>query len=291
MPRPIAPTLRRAARPGALVLLLAAAAAPSGAQGVAPADPPPILGAREAAIAGGFAAAGLLVAPFDRALADRLQRPEVQANRVLGATAVTFRRAAQPGLYVILPALWGIGRLADDRTTAAVGLHSVEAVGLALAAVGVGKYVAGRARPSVEGRDPTSWQLLRGAREGSEYRSFPSGHTAAAFAAASTITAELAARRPSLRWSAGVPLYLGAATAGWSRMYENRHWGTDVVGGAAIGTIAGVAVARWHRTRPDNEIDRQLLGVGLSLGGPAGAHLLVTPLPAPARRGAAHARR
>jgi membrane-associated phospholipid phosphatase len=243
---------------------------------------PPVLGARDAAIAGGFAAAGALAAPFDRALAERLQRREVQENRALARTAVFFRRAAEPGVVVLLPALWAAGRLADDRTTAAVGLHGAEAVGAALVTVGAVKLIAGRARPSVPGRDPTSWRLARGLREGSEYRSFPSGHTAAAFAAASAVTSELAARRSSLRWSAGVPLYLGAAAAGWSRMHENRHWATDVVGGAAIGTVAGVAVTRWHRTRPDNALDRRLLGVGVTVSG-GQARLALVPVRAVAR--------
>ncbi|MGZ8414821.1 MAG: phosphatase PAP2 family protein [Gemmatirosa sp.] len=238
---------------------------------------PPVLGARDAAVAGGFVAAGALAAPFDRALADRLQRTEVQANRTLARTAVFFRRAAEPGLVILLPAVWAAGRLADDRTTAAVGLHGAEAVGVALVTVGAVKLIAGRARPSVPGRDPTSWQLARGLRAGSEYRSFPSGHTAAAFAAASAITSELAMRRSSLRWSAGVPLHLAAAAAGWSRMYENRHWATDVVGGAAIGTVAGVAVTRWHRTRPDNALDRRLLGVGVTVSG-GDARLALVPL-------------
>ena len=264
----------------AAALLAVPAAVPAG---LGAQDRPPVLGARDAGIAGVFAvaAAGSLV--LDRPLADRLQRPEVQARRGLATTAVAFRRAAQPGLALALPTLWAIGRMVDDRTTAAIGLRGTEAVGAALVTVGGVKLLAGRARPSVPGRDPTSWRLARGITDGSEYRSFPSGHTAAAFAVASAVTAELGARRSSLRWSAGVPLYLGAGAAGWARMYENRHWASDVVGGAAIGTVAGTAVARWHRTRPDNALDRRLLGAGVSLT-PAGARLSLVVLPAPARR-------
>jgi membrane-associated phospholipid phosphatase len=263
-----------------LVLLVApslALAPPARAQPARVPDPPPLLGARDAAIAGGFAAAGALAAPFDRAIAERLQRREVQESRALARTAVFFRRAAEPGVVILLPALWAAGRLADDRTTAAVGLHGAEAVGAALVTVGAVKLIAGRARPSVPGRDPTSWRLARGLRAGSEYQSFPSGHTTVAFAAASAVTSELAARDGALRWRVGVPLYLGAAAAGWSRMHENRHWATDVVGGAAIGTIAGVAVTRWHRTRPDNVLDRRLLGVGVTVSG-GDARLAIVPM-------------
>lgn len=251
--------------------------------GVRAQERPPVLGARDAAVAGIFTAAGVGALALDRPLADRLQRPEVQARRGQAATAVAFRRVAQPGLALALPTLWAIGRLVDDRTTAAVGLRGAEAVGAALVTVGGVKLLAGRARPSVSGRDPTSWRFARGITDGSEYRSFPSGHTAAAFAAASAVTAELAARRSSLRWTVGVPLYVGAGAAGWARMYENRHWASDVIGGAAIGTVAGTAVARWHRTRPAGAVDRRLLGAGVSLT-PAGPRLALLVLPAPAPR-------
>ena len=244
---------------------------------------PPVLTGGDAAVAGGFAAAALAAVPLDRSLALRLQRPEVQANRALKATAVVAETVTQPGLYVILPAVWGLGRLVDDRTTAAVGLRGTEAVGIALTVVGVAKVAFGRARPFVA-HDPTSWRLMRGITEGSDYRSFPSGHTAAAFAAASAISAELTAARPSLRWAAGVPLYVGAATAGWSRMFDDRHWATDVAAGAAIGTVSGLAAARWHRTRPGNRVDRALLGVGVELAG--GPRLLVAPMRAPMRASA-----
>ena len=273
-------TLRRLAATAVPVAVAVASAAPVGLMAQ---DRSPVLGARDAAVAGIFTAAGIGALALDRPLADRLQRPEVQARRGQAATAVVFRRAAEPGLVLALPTLWAIGRIVDDRTTAALGLRGTEAVGAALVTVGGLKLLAGRARPSVPGRDPTSWRLARGITHGSEYRSFASGHTAAAFAAASAVTAELAARRSSLRWSVGVPLYLGAGAAGWSRMYENRHWASDVVGGAAIGTVAGTAVARWHRTRPDNALDRRLLGAGVSLT-PAGPRLALLVLPAPARR-------
>ena len=265
-----------------VVLLAPASLAPASLAAQAGADRPPLLGARDAAIAGGFALGALAVAPLDRHLADRLQRPAVQQNRALAATAVGFRRATEPGLYVILPTLWAVGRLADDRTTAAIGVHGAESLAIAAASVGVIKVLAGRARPSVPGRDPTQWRFARGLTAGGEYRSFPSGHTAAAFAAASLTTAELAARHSSARWSVGLPLHAAAAAVGWSRMYENRHWASDVVGGAAIGTLSGLAVARYHRTRPDNAIDRRLLGIGVTIA-PGGPRLALTTLSAPAR--------
>ena len=47
-------------------------------------------------------------------------------------------------------------------------------------------------------------------------------------------------------------------------MYDNRHWASDVIMGAAIGTFAGTKVVRYHRTHPDNRLDRWLLNASVS---------------------------
>jgi undecaprenyl-diphosphatase len=63
---------------------------------------------------------------------------------------------------------------------------------------------------------------------------FPSGHTLAAFLAALTVP-----RRP-----AGRGLALGfAALVAWSRVRVGHHRPADVVAGAAVGTLAGSALA------------------------------------------------
>lgn len=248
------------------------------------AERPPVLGARDARLAGAFAVGTLVAAALDRPLAVRLQRPEVQERRALRLAAGSFRRSAELGGMVVMPLLWVAGRLADDRTMAATGLRGMEALAVSLGTVSVVKFVAGRARPLVNVEDPTSWRLGRGLRDG-EYRSFPSGHAATAFAVATAVTSELGAGKPGTRWAVGVPLYAAAAGAGWSRMYENRHWASDVVAGAAIGTVSGLAVTRWHRTRPDNTLDRRLLGATVSLAPGRAPRLSLALVPAPPRAG------
>lgn len=66
--------------------------------------------------------------------------------------------------------------------------------------------------------------------------SMPSGHTSIAFSAATI----LGYRYP--RWR--IPLYIGAGLVGFSRVYLGRHYVSDVLVGAAIGTTMGVLV--WH---------------------------------------------
>ncbi len=67
--------------------------------------------------------------------------------------------------------------------------------------------------------------------DGSDQLSFPSGHTAEAFANAEILRIHVGKKSPWL--AAGG--YLIAITTGYLRMYNNRHWLSDVVAGAAIG--------------------------------------------------------
>lgn len=69
--------------------------------------------------------------------------------------------------------------------------------------------------------------------DGSDLLSFPSGHTATAFTAAGVFRKEFGFRRP---W-VGVAGYLPAVITGLSRQLNNRHWLSDVLAGAVIGTI------------------------------------------------------
>ena len=68
-------------------------------------------------------------------------------------------------------------------------------------------------------------------------------------------------------------MYGGAALVGVSRMYENRHWASDVIMGAAIGTFAGTKVVRYHRTHPDNRTRQMAVNAVTFPIGPV-AHLV-----------------
>ena len=67
---------------------------------------------------------------------------------------------------------------------------------------------------------------------------FPSGHASIVFSVATI----LGYRYPKLR----IPLYIGAGLVGFTRIYLGRHYTSDVVAGAAIGTAAGMLVWRYR---------------------------------------------
>lgn len=76
--------------------------------------------------------------------------------------------------------------------------------------------------------------------DGSTYNSFPSGHTAIAFMSAQFMWEEYHEVSP---WY-GVAGYAVAATTGALRIYNNRHWVSDVVAGAGLGILSTKA-AYW----------------------------------------------
>jgi membrane-associated phospholipid phosphatase len=271
--------LRLATPLTAATLLAAPLGAPLAAQTIADSTPPPVLGGRDAVVAASFAGGALVAHTLDRRLAERLQRPSVQANRALARTATGFRLAAEPGTIIAFPAAWALGRLLDRSTLADVGLHGAESIVVSVVGVNVVKMLVGRARPAVSVETPNDIGLLRGITRGEEYRAFPSGHTATAFAAATALTAEVIRREPDARWVAGVPLYAAASLVGWSRMYDNRHWASDVVAGAGFGTVAGLAVVRYHHTRQGDRVDRWFLGASVD------ATRGIVPIVLPLRRG------
>jgi membrane-associated phospholipid phosphatase len=76
--------------------------------------------------------------------------------------------------------------------------------------------------------------------DGSSNNSFPSGHTATAFAGAEFLWQEY---KDKSIWY-GISGYLIAAGTGAFRIVNNRHWFTDVVAGAGIGILSTKA-AYW----------------------------------------------
>ena len=101
------------------------------------------------------------------------------------------------------------------------------------------KVLFGRARPRLwlHG-DISGFYFLR---FGSDYASFPSGHTATSFAA----FVALAALFP--RWRIGFAAF--ALTIALSRILLDAHYLSDVVAGASVGAISAAIAIDWFRRR------------------------------------------
>ena len=68
--------------------------------------------------------------------------------------------------------------------------------------------------------------------DGSDNKSFPSGHTSVSSAAAATLEKRYG-------WKAGLPALAVASFVGLARVETDKHYVHDVLAGAAIGSISG----------------------------------------------------
>lgn len=166
-------------------------------------------------------------------------RDEVRRNR-----GRDLDRAADAGSLVghplfhlgIAGAVWGGGLLADSPRWRDTGLMMGEAAVIADAATFILKQSIGRARP-LTGSGKGSFRPFQFE---SDYDSFPSMHTASSFAMASVLT------RTSGSVPVGLLSYATAAFVGFSRMYDDKHWASDVLLGAAVGELAGRVVTNHY---------------------------------------------
>jgi membrane-associated phospholipid phosphatase len=225
----------------------------------------PLITTKDLVMGAAFGVATVAVAPLDRYFAHRLQDSSTQSNRWLHGAATGFRILGSQGSLAAGAGLYLIGRVSKQTRTADLGLHSVEAMVLADLVGGGMKAFFGRARPFVDITNNYDFQLMRGLSS-DKYRSFPSGHTINAFAFASTVSRETEMWWPKSRWYVGSVMYGGASLVGLSRMYNNQHWASDVIGGAAVGTLMGLKVVKYQHSHPGNRIDRALLSVSVTPG-------------------------
>src|SRR5581483_8820167 len=88
----------------------------------------PFFTRKDAYLAGGFAAATVLMFPLDKRAAQELQEPETQTNRFFKNASTGVEVIASPGAYVIGGSLYAIGKLAHWDRVADLGSHGTEAV-------------------------------------------------------------------------------------------------------------------------------------------------------------------
>jgi hypothetical protein len=113
---------------------------------------------------------------------------------------------------------FAVGRLRDQPKVAHLGMDLLQAQIITELLVEPIKFAVGRQRP-----------------DGSNHQSFPSGHAAVTFATATVIERHLG-------WRKSILAYTIASYVAMSRIHDDRHYLSDVIFGAALGTIAGRTV-------------------------------------------------
>lgn len=194
---------------------------------------------------------------FDRDIKSKLQ---TNKSKGFNKAADAGTLAGDPFIHLGLAALvYGGGIAADSPKWKETGEMMGEALILTDASTFLIKEASGRGRPNVT---PSKGNFKPFGFK-NDYDSFPSMHTSSSFALASVLasTSENIAMKT---------LYYSAATfVGFSRMYNNKHWASDVVLGAALGELCGRVVTNYHASGTKVSFVPQAYesGAGLALVG------------------------
>lgn len=174
---------------------------------------------------------------------DELPLSERLRESVRGFDEAAYTTIAEAQMPTLDPVLRGLSQAANKSVLwfavagalAALGgprgraaaLAGAAGIGLASSSVNlVFKRIADRRRPDREGVPVHRHVPMP------ESTSFPSGHSASAFAFATAVTRELPA--------AGVVLVPAAAAVAFSRVHTGVHHPSDVIVGSGIGVVAGL---------------------------------------------------
>ena len=151
-------------------------------------------------------------------------------------------RGAGTASNVVLVGVVGGGLLASrTRGNAAM---MVNAVALTSLTTEWTKALVHRSRPIMYSPQAPSVAGDRDSR-----RSFPSGHTATAFAVATSYAVMAQRQHVPHATRNEILLYAGAAGVGAMRVAAGRHFVTDVLGGAVLGTAVGWVTAKVFPTQ------------------------------------------
>ncbi|MGE0044099.1 MAG: phosphatase PAP2 family protein [Vicinamibacterales bacterium] len=166
--------------------------------------------------------AHLLVAAGSAAIMARMVDQKAVEESQEHLSRSVFRAGNLGGSFVVQAGAafgtWAIGRATHNAGVAALGSDLVRAQILAQGVVQGAKLATRRQRP-----------------DGSNRFSFPSGHTASAFATAGVLKSHYG-------WKVGAPAFGFATYVGTARMSANKHHLSDVIMGAAIGLAASRTV-------------------------------------------------
>jgi membrane-associated phospholipid phosphatase len=166
-----------------------------------------------AKIVGVFAIAGLAATPIDKAGVETMGEHVSKGGASIGNLGGGLYMQAAGAL-----ATYVVGRTSGNAEVASLGGDMIRAQVLSQIFVQGTKFAVSRQRP-----------------DGSNALSFPSGHSASAFATATVF-------QQHFGWKVGIPAYTFAGFVGASRMASSKHYLSDVLVGAGIGTAAGRTV-------------------------------------------------
>lgn len=184
----------------------------------------------------------------DEPIANAMRRLPSDPNSLMRRSSRVLGRSGDPGALIVSSSLYLVGALTHHSTLTDASKHAALSIAVTTLISQPVKWSSGRARPNVEGSNAYTFHPFRNLK--ADYNGLPSGHAAAAFALAGAYGAELSRTNPEAARIVKPALYGVATVLGAARVYDNRHWLTDVVAGAVIGDVVARRIVKMsHRPR------------------------------------------
>jgi membrane-associated phospholipid phosphatase len=196
----------------------------------------------------------ILIYAYDRQLQDFVQDHK---SNVLGSLADVTNYLGNG--YVVLPAealLYCYGALAEDEKARRISLEMLESFAIVGVTVNTIKFLTHRHRPSASD-SPDIWD---GPSFSSHNIAFPSGHSSVAFSWA-TVLAEEFKDKPVI----GIVSYALATCTSFARVYNNKHWVSDVFVGAVLSHFITKKIVSLHADNDGRSISVRPTLRGISL--------------------------
>lgn len=196
----------------------------------------------------GVAATTGVAFALDQTLRDRIHDPHDALGRTLSDIGNSFGDGVV--VYSTLLGLAVGGKVLGEKGLYGVSSRALKSTLVSGAAAMVLKSMIGRQRPTSSPDSPFNFTPF-----GFKDQSLPSGHSAVAFALATSFAREIKGQ-----WDDAAFFTLAALTA-YSRMHDDKHWASDVVLGAGVGILSARFV---HRREAKIAVGRGLVGVSLT---------------------------
>ncbi len=181
--------------------------------------------------------------------------------------AARFGEKFGNGLYVagLSGVLYLVGHIFQEEELRKTGLMLAEAIFLNGVVTEGLKIITGRSRPFInEGNQEIDFFAMEFE---DEENSLPSGHTSTAFAVATVLSERID------NLYASVALYSLAGLTAFQRVYNDKHWISDTILGAALGTVIGLKVVKLNSENDNHDssidmnitpiVNRNSYGVGV----------------------------
>ena len=154
------------------------------------------------------------------------------------------------------------GKIFNNDRAKETAIMGIESMAVAGALSSLGKFLIGRQRPN-KNKGAFSYT---GVDSRSYKSSLPSGHTTMAFSLASVIAEQYE------NIAVNILVYGAASAVGFQRVYDDKHWLSDVAAGAVLGTVVGKTIVKLNRAdfpvkvKPVIDPETKTIGLALNLG-------------------------